>query len=177
MTDLETLFPGREISAGGEKLTLQPFTFGQLPKAAKLLQPISTSMSDTGVFSVNNIGGEVQFGLAPDWPVRIVDLLASGGDGLLDFIAFAANKPREWVDKLGADDGVALTKALMEVNADFFVRRVLPMLGLVPAAAPSDGANSSVSSSEPATVDRTSTDTPSDKSSSTSEVPSEAVAA
>ena len=177
MTDLETLFPGREITVGKEALTLQPFTFGQLPKAAKLLQPISVSLGSTGVFSVGKVDGEVQFGLASDWPMRIVDLLAAGGDGLLDFIAFAANKPREWVDGLGADDGVALTKALLEVNADFFVQRVLPMFGLVQKAATSDGASSSASSSEPATVEPTSTDTPSDKSSSTSEAPSEAAAA
>ena len=169
MTDLETLFPGREITVGSETLTLQPFTFGQLPKAAKLLQPISTSLSDTGVFSVGKVGGEVQFGLASDWPMRIVDLLAAGGDGLIDFIAFAANKPREWVDKLGADDGVALTKALLEVNADFFVQRVLPMFGMVQKAATSDGASLSASSSEPVTVEPTSTDTPSDNSSSTPE--------
>ena len=177
MTDLETLFPGREITVGKEALTLGPFAFGQLPKAAKLLQPISASLSDTGVFSVGKVDGEVQFGLAADWPMRIVDLLAAGGDGLLDFIAFAANKPREWVDGLGADDGVALTKALLEVNADFFVRRVLPMFGLVDKAPMSDGVSLSASSSEPVTAEPISTDTPSDKSSSTSEPLSEAVAA
>lgn len=176
MSDLDILFPGREISAGGEKLTLQPFTFGKLPKAAKLLQPIASSLSAAGIFGIEQAAGEVQFRLASDWPLKIVDMLAEGGEGLLSFIAFASGKELAWVESLPADDGVALTKAVMEINADFFVQRVLPMLGMVTPASPSAGENLSASSSAADIDATTSTDTPSDKFSSTSEPSSEPAA-
>ena len=174
MTDLETLFPGREISAGGETLTLSPFKFGQLPTATRLLKPVASALSAGGVFSIQSVGGEAQFLLASDWPLKVVELVADGGEDVLKFVAFAAGKPLEWVNGLDADDGIALAKAVLEVNADFFVRRVLPLLGM---GQPSAGAILSESSSPAVTDAPTSTDTPSDKSSSTSEVPSEAVAA
>lgn len=169
MTDLETLFPGRAISAGGETFTLTPFKFGQLPTATRLLKPVAGALSAGGVFSIQSVGGETQFLLASDWPLKVVGLVADGGEDVLKFVAFAAGKPIEWVNGLDADEGIALAKAVLEVNADFFVHRVLPLLGM---GQPSGGVISSASSSPAATDAPTSTDTPSDSSSSTSEPPS-----
>ena len=50
-----------------------------------------------------------------------------GGD-LLSAIATAVGKPREWVDDLDADDAVLLASTVIEVNADFFTRQVMPRL-------------------------------------------------
>ncbi len=167
--ELAILFPGREISAGGETFTLSPFKFGQLPTATRLLKPVAGALSAGGVFSIQNVAGETQFLLASDWPLKVVELIADGGEDVLKFVAFASGKPIEWVNGLDADEGIALAKAVLEVNADFFVRRVLPLLGM---GQPSAGAISSESSSPAVTDAPTSTDTPSDSSSSTSEPPS-----
>lgn len=172
--DLAVLFPARQVRAGGEVLELKPFTFGQIQKAAKLLQPVAAAVEGAGIFSASKEGGQFQFRLAADWPLHIVELLASGGGDLVAFVAFASAKPREWVEALGIDDGVALTKAIFELNADFFAQRVLPVLGLV---SPSAGANLSASSSQPVIDEPTSTDTPSDNSASTPEPASVNVAA
>ena len=43
-------------------------------------------------------------------------------------IAIAVGKPREWVDDLDADDAVLLASTVIEVNADFFTRQVMPRL-------------------------------------------------
>lgn len=173
MNELDTLFPGREIAVGGLSLTLQPFTFGQLPKATKLLKPVVSTLSDVGMFGVDaGAPGESRFLLAPDWPLKIVDAMAEGGDALLEFLAFAAGQPRSWFDTLPADDGIALAQAVFEINADFFSRRVLPKLGLLP----SDGATSLPSSSQQGTDAATSTATPSDSSSSTPQPSSETAA-
>lgn len=157
MSDLDVLFPARQVRAGNEELELKPFTFGQIQKAAKLLYPVAAAVQSAGIFSVRNTRGDVQFRLASDWPLHIVELLASGGSDLVAFVAFAIGKPREWVEALGIDEGVALTKAIFELNADFFAQRVLPMLGMAPQ---SDGATSSASSSTAATDASTSTATP-----------------
>lgn len=163
MSDLEVLFPVRQVRAGGELLDLKPFTFGQIQRAAKLLQPVAAAVQTAGIFSARNEAGDIQFRLAPDWPLHIVELLAAGGGDLVAFVAFASGKPRDWVEAMAIDEGVVLTKAIFELNADFFAQRVLPLLGMV---SQSDGARSSASSSQEAIVEPTSTDTPSDNSSS-----------
>ena len=132
--DLEKLFPaGQEVTAGGEKVTLKPFTFGQLPRAIKLLRPVTDAVGTAGIaeFSAGD------FRLASDWPLRLPQLMDEAGEALVAFVAFACGKPRDWFDTLGADEGIALTRAAFEVNGDFFVKRIAPMLGMaIPKAAP-----------------------------------------
>lgn len=164
MSDLEILNPDREITISGQAIILKPFAFGQLGKAAKLLKPVAETVAGANIFRATAEGGELKFFLAGDWLFRMVDLLAEGGDDLIGFLAFATGQPREFVENLLPDDGIALTKAVFEVNSDFFVRRVLPLLGLSPT-----GEKSSSSSSSTDTDVTTSTDTLSGKSSSTSE--------
>lgn len=147
MSDLDVLFPGREVVVGGETITVKPLAFGQLPKAAKLLQPVVKALRASGA-----IGGE---GSVIDLFGSWVDMLAAGGEELLALVGFAIGKPREWFDGLSMDDGVALVRAAVEVNGDFFGRKVLPMLTGV-----ADGVMSSEPSSQPGTAEPTSTDTP-----------------
>ncbi len=156
MSDLEVLFPARQVRAGGEDVQLAPFTFGQIQKAAKLLHPVVAAVQSAGIFSVRNETGDVQFRLVADWPLHIVELLAAGGSDLVAFVAFAVGKPREWVESLSLDEGVVLTRAIFELNADFFVQKVLPTLGLAPQL---NGATSSAFSSMPDTDAPTSTAT------------------
>ncbi|OYV99038.1 MAG: hypothetical protein B7Z62_02045 [Deltaproteobacteria bacterium 37-65-8] len=163
MSDLETLFPDREITVGGTSLTVSPFPFGKMPKVMALAKPIVKALGDAGIMAINENG---TIGVNSSWPLHIVDLFADAGEDLIALVAFLTGQPRDWFDTLGQDDGIALTKKVFEVNADFFVKKVLPMLGLSFAPA-TDGAPSSPDSSGPATADPISTDTPSDKSSST----------
>jgi hypothetical protein len=43
-------------------------------------------------------------------------------------LAVAARRPREWVAQLSLDAAIQLAEAVFEVNADFFIRRLLPTL-------------------------------------------------
>lgn len=53
-------------------------------------------------------------------------------DECLTLIAALANQPRAFVDELEIDEGVSLLSDLLEVNADFFIQQVLPVLtGLI----------------------------------------------
>lgn len=132
--DLDKLLPaGREVTAGGETLTLKPFTFGQLPRAIKLLRPVTEAVGTAGIAEFK----DGNFFLSADWPLKLPVLMDEAGEALVSFVAFAAGKPREWFDTLGADEGIALTKAAFEVNGDFFVKRIAPLLGMaVPTKAP-----------------------------------------
>lgn len=137
--DLDKLLPsGREVTVGGETLTLLPFTFGQLPKAVKLLRPVTEAVGAAGIVSLD--GTAVR--LAADWPLKLPALMDDAGEALLQFIAFASGKPRTWFDTLGADDGIELTKAVFEANGDFFVKRIAPRLGMA-VPTPEAGAPSS----------------------------------
>ena len=151
MSDMETLFPGRQVTAGGETLTITPLFFGNVPLATEKLAPVIKAVS-------SSLGKPDQsiMDIASSW----VDLLAAGGEDLLMFLAWYVNKPREWFNTIGMDDGLALLQAVYEENVDFFNRRVLPLLARAPAESPQTGATSSESLFQPGIDEPTSIDTP-----------------
>lgn len=158
--DLETLAgaePRVITTRRGEAIEIREFFFGQWPRAVRLIRPVTTAVEATGIAGF--VAGT--FRLAENWPLLLPQLLDEGGEAVIEFVAFAIGKPRAWFDTLGGDDGLALTRAVFEVNGDFFVQRIAPMLGLQvqaaaagTAAAAADGAPSSPSSS-PAGIDGT----------------------
>ena len=96
----------------GEALELTPLKVGELPAFARAVQPVAASLS-----------------ASPDW----LALLAEHGEAVIEAVAIASRRPAEWVAGLGLDEAVRLAEAVFEVNADFFIQRVLP--GLTEAAA------------------------------------------
>jgi hypothetical protein len=149
---LSVLFPGEEVKAGGETLTIKPFMFGQFPRAMKLLRPITDAVRSAGIAGFDG----QQFFFAQDWPMRLPQLMDEVGEPLLEFVGFAAGKPREWFDTIQADEGIALARAAFQVNASFFVQRIAPSLGL--AVQPAGGEQLSPASSEPTTPETKSTE-------------------
>ena len=92
---------------GGERLDLTPLKVGDVPAFARAVQPVAASLS-----------------ASPDW----LALLAKHGEAVIDAVAIASRRPSEWVTSLALDDAVRLAEAVFEVNADFFIQRVLPSL-------------------------------------------------
>lgn len=159
--DLATLFPAREVTvhrtgAGPETLSVSPIQFGKLPKTVALLRPMVAVLTDAEVMTIEG----TRVSLAANWPLKLPQIVADGGEALIDVLAFLTGKPRVWFDSLGMDDGIALTRALFEANADFFRQRIAPMLPVAvtsdePSTAGPDGAQSSLdlsSSATPATT-------------------------
>lgn len=59
-------------------------------------------------------------------------LVCEYGDSLVDIIAILTDKPLAWVEELDLEETAILFEAIIEVNLDFFIQRVLPLLsGLV----------------------------------------------
>jgi hypothetical protein len=109
LTDLETLLPrGVEVTVGGLALPILPLKVGQLPAFLRAISPVMQQLSSSEI----------------NWLV----LLGEHGEALLSAIAIATGKPRTWVDALAADEAVLLAATLIEVNADFFTRTVLPQV-------------------------------------------------
>ncbi len=115
MNDLDTLVPqGIELVVDGEPLVIKPLKVGQLPGFLRAISPVMQQISSTEV----------------DW----LALFGERGDDLLSAIAIAVGKPRVWVDELAADEAILLAAKVIEVNADFFTRTVMPRLDGVLAA-------------------------------------------
>lgn len=159
MSDLKVLFPGEEVTVKGETFTVKPFTFGQLPRAAKLVAGLSRALANSGIIVFT---GGTDFAIAENWTAKIVTILSEGGEDLLAFVGFVVGKERPWFDDMDIPEGIALTKAVFQVNIDFFVQRVVPMMGEV-MSSPLTGETSSSDSSKLDTDGTTSNDTASPK--------------
>ena len=77
-----------------------------------------------------------------DW----LALFGERGDDLLTAVSIAVNKPRAWVDELAADEAILLAAKVIEVNADFFTRTVMPRLDVLIARTSTVAAGSTPSS-------------------------------
>lgn len=113
MSDLETLIPqGVELVIDGELLAIKPLKVGQMPAFLRAITPVMQQIGGDGI----------------DW----LALFGEHGDDLLTAVSIAVGKPRAWVDELAADEAILLAAKVIEVNADFFTRTVMPRLdGLI----------------------------------------------
>ncbi|MHA6910856.1 hypothetical protein ACQUJS_20960 [Ralstonia pseudosolanacearum] len=113
MDDLDKLIPQpAELTVGGEALVILPLKVGRLPDFLRAISPTLQQLKAPQI----------------DW----LGLFIEHGDDLLQAVAIAVDKPRAWVDALAADEAILLAARVVEVNADFFTRTVLPRLdGLI----------------------------------------------
>ena len=89
-------------------LAITPIRIGEIPALLAAVRPFAHRLVD----------GE------PDW----LELLADHGEALIKAIAVASRQPQDWVAALTMDDAIRLATTLFEVNADFFVQRVVPTI-------------------------------------------------
>jgi hypothetical protein len=60
--------------------------------------------------------------------IWIVELLGQVPDDIIGIASLATDRPDEFFDQIDLDEGVKVILAVIEVNKDFFVQKVLPML-------------------------------------------------
>lgn len=109
MQDLDTLIPtGVQVLAAGELISISPLKVGQLPAFLRAIRSVMGALAQSEV----------------NW----LEVLGTHGEPLLDALGIALGKPRAWVDDLAADEAIDLTAKVIEVNADFLTRTVLPRL-------------------------------------------------
>ena len=109
MTDGFKTFPPAPVvvTLSGIALELTPIRLGELPRLLAVVRPLA-----------DDITGD------PDW----IALLGRHGDSVLDLLAITTRRERAWVNDLSLEDAVLLAAAVFEVNADFFVARVVPAI-------------------------------------------------
>ncbi len=105
--DLEALAPvPKRVTIAGRDIDLLPLRIRQLPA-------FSRAVSKAGPLLAEG---------------RLMEALAADGEGVIDAVAIAAGVDREWLDTLYPDDFLELAAAVVEVNLDFFGRRLRPAL-------------------------------------------------
>ena len=93
-------------------MAIKPLKVGQMPAFLRAITPVMQQIGGDGI----------------DW----LALFGERGDDLLTAVSIAVGKPRAWVDALDADQAILLAAKVLEVNADFFTRTVMPRLdGLI----------------------------------------------
>ena len=95
------------LVVGGETLEVTPLRIGELPGFARAVKPIAA-----------------HFTLQPDW----MRILGEDGEALILALALACRRPPEWLAALSLDEAIKVAEAVFEVNADFFIQRVVPQL-------------------------------------------------
>lgn len=123
------------VEVAGETLEIAPLKVGELPAFIRAIRPFAQHLTqDT------------------DW----LSLFGERGDDLVHALALSVRRPREWVAARELDEAIRLAEAVFEVNADFFVQRLVPMLSRVTGKVEKIGARYSSASSPTATDSRTS---------------------
>lgn len=162
--DLKALFPIEVVEVTGGQVKAHPFYFGQLSRVAKLCKPIVEALISSGIMTItSNTDNTSTIKIDNDFIPKLFQIMSDATEPVLCLVAFAVDKPRDWLDSLPVDDGIRLTTKIWEVNSDFFVKRVMPML--VPmlksklTTSDSTGGISSPASSAPVTDASISMDT------------------
>lgn len=108
--EVALLFPqGKTVTLKGEEILIKPFGFGKFPKVLALMKGFKPPAEGTALNTFN-----------------IAEMVADNAEGVMDLAALATGKDKKWFDDVGMDEGIELLKVVLEVNADFFVRRLQP---------------------------------------------------
>ena len=120
--DLEVIESSRIriVNCRGERLEIRPLTIGQLPGFARSLGPVIEAVN-------RSLDKEVAIAdiFSLEFVMRLVEEYT---DHLVKAVSVAVRKDEGWVGEVQADEFLELVTAILAVNTDFFVRRLLPML-------------------------------------------------
>jgi len=102
------------VNVGHLSVAVTPITVGQLPRFVKALRPMRS------IFEAKDGLAELEI----DW----LEVVADHGDSVIDAVLAATSLSRNFVEKLSPDEFITLAGAVIEVNVDFFARRLMGAL-------------------------------------------------
>lgn len=105
--DLGTFAPvPRRITVADQDFEVLPLRLRQLPAFTKAVEPALPAL----------LSGDFQ------------TAIHRHQDGMVEAVAVATGADRDWLGELYPDDFIRLARVVLEVNVDFFGRRVMPEL-------------------------------------------------
>jgi len=117
--------PASAATFGGRQLTVAPLKVGQLPAFARAIKPISGAVE------------AIATGRAALTLPAMLDMIADHGEAIIDAVSIASGVPVAELAEATPDQLIELAAVCMEVNADFFARRLTPALRAAGRAVPS----------------------------------------
>jgi len=112
--DPAVLFPDREIEIAGEKLTVREFRYREGLEMLAQARPFVTDLRALLTGPEENLDAEA-----------FDALIANHLDTWLMLVARSCGRDAAWVARLPDKDGMTLQNTFWEVNAPFFMRRLL----------------------------------------------------
>lgn len=139
--DLNVLEPaGSSVKYRGEALEIVPLKIGQLPRLVRTARPVIDAVLALESLPDEN-GGELV--------TLVMDLIEQHDDKVFAAAAICTGKDAVWLQEGDIDEFIVLAKTVFEVNRDFFVQKLAPLLGgraaALAAATTGGGATSSSS--------------------------------
>ncbi|MGH8075624.1 MAG: DUF6631 family protein [Lysobacter sp.] len=141
--DLQVLEPsGSSVTYLGTALEIKPLTVGQLPRMVRVARPVIDSVLALESLPDEDTGALVDF---------VLDMVDRHGEAMFEAAAIATGRDREWIERGDIGEFIDLAKVVFEVNRDFFVRKLGPLLADRAKGRSGAGLTSSSSSSSAAT--------------------------
>lgn len=122
--DLDVLDPaGSSITFRGESVEIRPIPVGALPKLVRTARPVIDRL--VALEAIPEEGDDVAVAML------VLDLLEQHGECVFAAAAICTGRDQEWLEGGDVDEFVALAFRVFEVNRDFFVQRLAPLLARV----------------------------------------------
>lgn len=122
MDDLDVLEPAAvEVAYRGERLQVRPLTIGAVPRLIRAARPITDALMEAPW--LRGEGGEGAF------VQGVMDLLEQHADDACRAVAVCMDRDVEWVQGGDFAEFFELASGVLEVNRDFFTRRIASRLG------------------------------------------------
>jgi len=117
MNELEILYPeGKEVLLQGQSFVVKPFTFGQMPKVIKVLK-----LAGAQVEQLKLQGKSASATTA-------LTIIAECGEELIKLMAEILKVEESFIAEISQEEAIQLLKTFFEVNSDFFLKRVMPLI-------------------------------------------------
>lgn len=140
IADHAAIMPGepQTVTVRGEEFVIKPFKFPQYGKAIKAVTRILSILNLQERFA--EIAKAVQAEQGEDAELPLNELLGSlldfdaiatvcdeAPEEIINLMALATGKPREWFDEV-EEDGIELAGAVLGVNLSFFIQKIVPAI-------------------------------------------------
>ena len=112
MNDLTILFPDKKLTLAAGEVTVRPFKFVDCFKAAAIISKYWVKFGES----------------ESDIRALIPEMMLSGGEDVFALMLLSIDRDQAFLTSLSSTDGVYLLKEVIEVNADFFIQKLLPLI-------------------------------------------------
>lgn len=102
------VYDPRVVEIREKKIEVKPLAVKNLARAAKLAAPVVSAVSDGRMEQGDMLG------------------LLERTDEIIELCALATGVDKAWIGELNGAELLQIATAVVEVNADFFIRRLLP---------------------------------------------------